>query len=107
VDQLEATRSRKISANQEVAIAVHEADPAARRCVEQFRFQRRSERRIVVVADPHLGQITENVEFVALYRLASQNAAERIEAIRYCSVEVKVGDEAAPHPRHGWKCSAA
>jgi hypothetical protein len=82
VDQLEAARSRKIVANQKIAIAVHQADAAARRCVEQLRFECGGERRVVVVADPDFGQITENVEFVALRRLAPQNAAERIQTLR-------------------------
>ena len=87
VDQFEAARSREVVANQKIAIAVHQADAAARRCVEQLRFERYGERRVVIVADPDLGQVTENVEFVTLRRLAPQNAAERIQTLRRGSVE--------------------
>jgi hypothetical protein len=85
-------------AEQEVAIAVHDAARYARARQGAQRVDDHALRRVgIVVADPGLEQVAEDVERGRAPRSGCEKAQELLGRLRPRRIEVQVGDEERSH----------
>ena len=85
-------------ADEEVAVAVQEGHGHPRlHQVAQRRLHALRDLAVVVVADPALEQVAEDVQRLRRARLAAQEGLEQRGDVRPRRVEVQVGDEERGH----------
>ena len=93
--QLGARRGAEALAHQEIAVAVHHVKPGARtRALAEKAGHHGIERLAdVVVADPVLEEIAEDVQGIGPVRLGLQELEEALVRLGPILAEVKIGDE--------------